>query len=80
MLKTDLMKSWTRPVYVGVMRSEPGESQEEWVTRRGQDMKLDILVMVARQEHVDRHCLVSDSPYEVTVQAIGGNSNWQAKC
>lgn len=46
--------------------------------RRGQDVKLDSLVVVARQEHVDGHCLVGDSPQEVAVQGIGRNRNWQA--
>ena len=46
--------------------------------RRGQDVKLDSLVMVSRQEHVDGHRLVGDSPQEATVQGIGGNRNWQA--
>lgn len=50
------------PVNVGVVTTEPGETQDEWEPRRPEDMQLDGLMMVARQINAHRCRQVGDCP------------------
>lgn len=56
---------------------EQGVAQDEGKSWRPQDLKLDGLMVVARQEHADRCRLVSDCPQEVTIKCAGQNRTRQ---
>ena len=55
------------------MTTEPGEPQEERMARRLQDVELYSLMVVAREEHMDRHPLVGDCLHNEAVQSLDGN-------
>ena len=59
------------------MTTETGEPQEERMARRLQDEELFSLMVVAREEHVDRHRLVGDCLHKAVVQSLDGNQTGQ---
>ena len=59
------------------MTTETGEPQEERMARRLQDEELFSLMVVAREEHVDRHRLVGDCLEKAAVQGLDGKLTGQ---
>lgn len=61
------------PVVVEVMQMEPWVTQDEQWLRRIQDVELDGLMVVTRQEHGNLGGLVSDCALSVAINSPSGN-------
>ena len=61
----------SRPVDLQIVVAEQWETQNKKNVRRGQNMKLNDLKVIARHEQVDRDGLMSNRPKQMTIKSPG---------